>query len=118
MILTAYATDTYIPQGTTRSLRMQIQTEEGNDYNLTGHSVYMVFSNLRSGIAPVLQKEATIITATEGKISFDFDPEDTINLLSIGYPADVWVIHDSTGDKWPAWSGRIGITAIIPLEEV
>ena len=117
-VLAAHTTDTYIPQGSDREIRMEILTEEGNAFNLTGHSVYMALSSMRTGLAPLLQKEGTIVIAANGTVIFEFTPNDTEDLLAIAYSADVWVVNDSTGDKWPAWSGRIGVTSLIPLEEV
>ena len=117
-VLVAYTTDTYIPQGTDRDIRMEILTEEGNAFNLTGHKVYMVLSSMRTGLAPVIQKEAETVVAANGTVIFKFTPEDTEDLLTIAYSADVLVVETSTGYKWPAWSGRIGITSLIPLEEV
>ena len=117
-IIVAYTTDTYIPQGTDRDIRMEILTEADNPFDLTGHKVYMAFSSMRTGEAPVLQKEAEIVVAANGTVIFKFTPEDTVNLLSIAYSADVWVVETVTDYKWLAWSGRIGVTSIVPLEEV
>lgn len=116
-LLTALATDTFVPQGSKKNLRLEILTTEGNAFNLTGHTVHMVLSPYRTGSEPVLQVNGDIIIAADGKVQFAFEPDDTKDLLAIAYSADVWVVETATEDAWPAWSGRIGITSVIPLEE-
>lgn len=116
-LLTAKVVDTVIPHNTDKELRMQIFTEEGNEYDVSASTVYLALSISRTGSPPVVQKEAEVVNASEGRVLFRFTPEDTEHLPSIAYSGDVMLKDDTTGEKWPVWSGRIGITARVPLEE-
>lgn len=116
-LLTAVAVDCIIPRGKNRDINFTIYDEDTNNvYDLTGHTVYMSLSRSRVTEVSLLYKEATIISAVGGQVTFKFSPADTKDLMVRSYDADI-LLKDATDNEWPAFQGTVAIVASMPLPE-
>ena len=114
-LLTAVAVDCVIPRGTHKTLRFQIKDLDiGADYDLTGHSVVLRLFKSMVSKALIVEKEGTLVNASEGKVSFTFVPEDTGGLMVRSYDCGIMVIDDSNSEYWPVFEGTV---AVIPSPE-
>ena len=112
-------TDAVIPRGTNKSIRLQIFNEDDESFDLSGYSdgVTLRVSYSWADSYAILEKEAVIVNAPEGRIRFDFIPEDTENLPCRSYYFTVFAVAEETGEKQPAYRGTIGVTPVAPEME-
>ena len=111
-LLTAVAVDCIVPRNTYKTLRFQIlDYDTGNAYDLTGHEVILSMDSSRAGDGELV-KYGSIFNASGGSVQFEFEPDDTKDLLARAYVADI-LVRDTTSELyWPGWSGSI---AVVPF---
>ncbi len=115
----ASSVDGALPRGTDKQLDFQVIDESNSlPYNLTDHTVILTMSMSNLSTSPSLQKEATIVDASDGKCEFVFEAEDTEDLLVYSYYTTIFVEEDSTGSIWPVFEGKIAVIPYVLPEEV
>lgn len=111
-LITAVAVDCIIPRNSYKDLRFQIiNFDTGDNYNLINHEVTMTV-----GAGEVLVKNGIIVNASEGMVKFEFEPNDTRDLLARSYHADILIRDEDSDMYWPGWSGTIAVVPFLSGE--
>ncbi len=114
---TAVMVDTYVPRGTNKGVRALILDDQGDAYNMTDHTATLRIAESWAKPESLLEKEGTPFgDPADGRVVFDFAPEDTEDLMVRSYDLDIFVTDDATGDEWQAFHGTLGITPTLPSE--
>lgn len=116
-MITASTIDGFIPRGKDKILYFRIE-EDGDPFNLDGHTITFRMSASWTFGEYVLEKEGAIHgDPSVGRVRVTFVPADTAGLMVRSYDASVHVKNDVTGLEWPAFLGKIAIAPTSPEEE-
>ena len=99
----ASTTLTDFHKGSHFTLRMLVEDEDGDPYNLTGTTVVLRLAHSYTDDYAVLGVPGTIIAAADGLVEFEITPAMSSALSTKGYDFSIWV------DDYPALHGRIGV---------
>ena len=111
-LLTAVAVDCIIPRNSYKTLRFQIvDFDTGEWYSLVDHEVIMTV-----GADEVLVKSGNIFNASNGQVAFEFEPDDTKDLLARSYHADILIRDANSKLYWSGWSGTIAVVPFLSGE--
>lgn len=88
-----------IVRGTSLSLSIYIEDEDGDAIDLTGYSSISLYADKAlNATAPTLEKSASSVAASAGLVNFSLAPSDTSSLATGQYLAEVhWTIGTAQG---------------------
>lgn len=116
--ITASLMDSFIPRGTSKAVRVVICDEDGDHFHLEDPvecDVLLRMTRHWTDREAILEKQGSIINASEGKVQFLFEPDDTSTLVCRAYQMDIFVIPEGS-DPWIAFQGKLGITPTVEEE--
>jgi len=108
-LLTASSVDCTIPRGTYAIIRFEVYDEYDNHYNLDDHTTTLYFYECMTTGKPVIVKEGNIFNAELGRVYFEFEPEDTKDLMVRSYDVGLIVKDSGLKEYWAAYDGNIAV---------
>lgn len=101
--------DCIVPRGGYKTIRLQVEDDLGENYDLTDHTAKLYLSRELGVEDPLLEKEGSIFSVENGTVEFDFEPEDTEQLMLRSYDMEVIVTDSNSKEFWPALIGNLAV---------
>ena len=104
MLITSSTTTVNFYTGSEFVLRYQILNEEGDPVTLQGgEDITLYLATSYTDEELILEVPGTIYDQSEAKVMFQFNPQDTKDMVSRAYDFTITV------DDWVAHQGKIGL---------